>query len=384
MTAGKIVYGGKMKYICGNCIGENYLKKYINGNGFQDTCSYCQKKEIVMIFDEVIDIIKDGFLHFYEDPYNEHGREYVEYAEDVGCLYEAADLVSEYIDCEKAVFDDIVSRLCDQSWCKKEWTRFDTSEENKFTWETFKKLTKHELRFFFNLKKGFCEDEYVRYTQPNDMLKTILNISNRLKLFTILKKGTIIYRARAGEYLSKDDLCSPAPNQSIFPNRFNPAGISMFYGSDDINTSLLEIHQCSDCSVGQWELLQDLLIYDLTKFQFKDGKYYYNKFPSIFDDEKRKYYHDYKFILDFASDMSKKVTRNKSENIDYIPTQIITEYLKFNKKGLKGICYYSSINGQKNYCLFLDKETCLNGNLLEMIKSSYIDKPICLIKGTDP
>jgi hypothetical protein len=367
-----------MKYICGNCIGENYLKKYINRNGSQDTCSYCQKVNNVIEFNDVIEIANKGLSHFYDDPYNEYSREYAEYAEEAGFLYQAPDLVREYFDCEKAVYDDIVSRLPDQSWCKKEWTRFDASEENIFTWESFKKLTKHELRFFFNLKKGFCDDDNIGYTRPNDILKTILNISSRIKLFRELKKGTIIYRARSGEHLSKDELCSPAPCQSTYSNRFSPEGISMFYGSEDKNTSLLEIHQCSDCSIGQWKLLQDILIYDLTKFQFKDGKYSYREFPSIFDEKHRKYYYDYKFILDFSSDMSKEVNKNKHENIDYIPTQIVTEYLKLNKKDLKGICYYSSINGHKNYCLFLDKETCLKGNLIEMVNSYYINKPICL------
>jgi hypothetical protein len=162
-------------------------------------------------------------------------------------------------------------------------------------------------------------------------------------------------------------LCSPEPQQSKYSNRFSPAGISMFYGSADENTCMIEIGKTSNCSIGKWELLQDILIFDLTyKFNFDKGQYFYQKFPSIFDKNRRKYYHDYKFILDFASDISQKIIKNRSENIDYVPTQIVTEYLRLNKNNLKGISFFSVHNNKKNYCLFLDKKQCKNEKIMNV------------------
>ncbi|MCL2273279.1 MAG: hypothetical protein FWC19_10805 [Treponema sp.] len=147
----------------------------------------------------------------------------------------------------------------------------------------------------------------------------------------------------------------------------------MFYGSDDIKTCMIEIDKKNDCSIGKWEILEDIMVYDLTyKFFYSKGQYFYKNFPSIFDKDRRNYYHDYKFILDFASDICRKVIKNRDENIDYVPTQIVIEYFKLTIKSLNGISFFGAGNGQKNYCLFLNKKQCLDGSLIKMIDSFYV------------
>jgi hypothetical protein len=362
-----------MKLICSNCIVEDYIRKYIRENGKVDYCSYCKVKKKVIEFEKVVEIIEDGFSYIYDDPANGLGFIDGKYIEGTSELRDTFDLLIEYFDSEEKIFEDLVCCLPDHQWCKKDFYALDDSEENIATWNSFKNLTKYKFRYFFNIMNYFSNYGYSKYKNPNDILEEILEISNRLKLFSKVKKGTIIYRARSGKHTSSNELCSPAPHESIYSNRFSPAGISMFYGAVDEDTCLDEIGEKNDCSIGKWEVLQDILIYDLTyKFEFKNSKYFYNEFPSIFDDRHRKYYHDYEFILDFASDISEKVIKNKNENIDYIPTQIVTEYLKLNKKDLKGISYYSTISGQKNYCLFLDKQQCMSETIIKMVDSEYI------------
>jgi len=362
-----------MEYICLDCIGEEYLKYYIKKNGILNHCSYCKKQKKVIEFNEIIDMIERGLLFLYDDPVNGLGWEDGEYVEGASSVQDSYDLLSEYFNVKEEVFKDLNNYFSDHLWCKKDFYQLDESEESKFIWERFKYFTKYKIRFFFNNKNYFSEDKYSRYKTPNDLLNEIMKISNRIKLFTILKKGTIIYRARNEKYLSDDELCSPEPQQSIYSNRFSPAGISMFYGSADEDTCLAEIGTTSDYSIGKWETQRDILIFDLTyKFKIDCGKYFYTKFPSIFDTKRIKYYHDYKFILDFASDISQPIVKNRDENIDYVPTQIVTEYLKLHKSNLKGICYYSAINNKKNYCLFIDKSLCKTGTILKMVNSFYI------------
>jgi hypothetical protein len=361
-----------MDYICSNCIGEEYLKKYIRKNGIKNYCSYCSMKKEVIEFEKIIDIINDGLLYLYDDPVNGLGWENGEYIEGTSPIRNSYDLLGEYFDVDEKVFQNLNSFFSDNLWCKKDFYGLDDSEESFFTWKNFKDITKHKFRFFFNFN-SFSESEYSKYKKPNDILKEIMKISSRLGLFTILKKGTVLFRARSGYHLSLNELCSPAPQESLYSNRFSPAGISMFYGSGDETTCLREINKTTNCSIGQWELLQDMLIFDLTyKFQFDNGIYCFRNFPSIFDAERRRYYHDYTFILDFASDISKIVIKKKDENIDYVPTQIVTEYLKLHKNKLMGIRYYSTKNGQKNYCLFIDKKDCERGKILKMINSFYV------------
>jgi len=362
-----------MEYICLDCIGEEYLKYYIKKNGLLDYCSYCKKLKKVIEFKEILDIIESGLLFLYDDPVNGLGWEDGEYVEGTSRIQDSYDLLGEYFDVNEEVFKDINNYLSDHLWCKKDFYQLDESDESIFTWKSFKDFTKHKVRFFFNNINYFSKDSYSKYRSPNDMLKEIMNISNRIKLFTILKKGTIIYRARNGCHLLNNELCSPDPQQSIYSNRFSPAGISMFYGSADDDTCLVEIGKTDDCSIGKWETQRDILILDLTyKFKINYGRYFYTNFPSIFDAERRKYYHDYKFILDFASDISQPIVKNRDENIDYVPTQIVTEYIKLHKSNLKGICYYSAINNKKNYCLFINKKQCKTEAIIKMINSYYI------------
>jgi hypothetical protein len=357
-----------MKYICSNCLEEDYIRKYIVKNGSLNYCNYCKKKRKIIEFEKVVEIIESGFSSFYDDPINGLGRINGEWVSCTSGEQDTYDLLTEYFDYKEEVFEDLVSRLPEHLWCKKDFYDLDDSEENINTWKSFIDLTKYKFRYLFNtMNYG-----YNKYRNPIDILKEIMNISDRLKLFHKIKKGTIVYRAVSGYHTLKDELCSP-PIEKTCSNRFNPVGFSMFYGSADKDTCKEEIGIKKDYSVGIWEIQQDILIYDLTyKFKFKNGRYFYNKFPSIFDENNRKYYHYYKFILDFASDVSQKADKKKYEKIEYVPTQIITEYLKLNKKDLKGISYYSSINGNKNYCLFIDKQQCESEKIIKMVNSFYI------------
>ncbi len=119
-------------------------------------------------------------------------------------------------------------------------------------------------------------------------------------------------------------------------------------------------------TIGKWKTKKDLLILDLTKYFTYDvelNRYFYPEFPSIYDLGRRDKIFAYSFILKFASDISKKIEKDGMENIDYIPTQIVAEYFKkiesINNRYLDGICYYSSINGGKNYALFIEQNDCL-------------------------
>jgi len=70
--------------------------------------------------------------------------------------------------------------------------------------------------------------------------------------------------------------------------------------------------------------LKDIYILDLTTLPF---------IPSIF--EKNNLKHSLKFLYDFMNDFMKPVYKDNKENIEYVPTQIFTEYFKFLFKNNK-------------------------------------------------
>ena len=67
------------------------------------------------------------------------------------------------------------------------------------------------------------------------------------------------------------------------------------------------------------------------------------------------------FLKNFIQDLTKDISRNGQEHIEYIPTQIVTEYFRFqfNKRrkntDIRGFIYSSSKVEDKKACvLFYD------------------------------
>ena len=75
------------------------------------------------------------------------------------------------------------------------------------------------------------------------------------------------------------------------------------------------------------------------------------------------YYLEYKFLKKFHSEITQPITKNPG--IEYVPTQIFTEYIRFmSNKHIDGIMYKSSLTGKKNIVLFYDNNT--TADILEL------------------
>lgn len=85
-----------------------------------------------------------------------------------------------------------------------------------------------------------------------------------------------------------------------------------------------------------------------------------------------------RFLIDFIDDFSKPITRDDRSHIEYVPTQIVTEYFRHifrsnkNEK-LDGIIYPSSKKKDKSaIVIFADNSRCAN-------KALEYEKEILLI-----
>jgi len=359
------------KHICGYCIEEEYLQKYIKQNGDIDKCSYCEKTKKVCALDEILDLIVDGIKFVYDDPVNGLGFVDGEYVKGNGQIHNSYELLVDELGLGGSkAFEDILSHLPDNLWCKKEFYDFDLAEEKIYTWEYFVTQIKYNTRYFF-IKEKTGIQQSIRYKEPYYILDELANLIVNLDLIDNLKKDSIVFRVRKNgkneKYITPEELGTPKAEECIHSNRMSPAGIPMFYGSSTKETCLAELGNKKGLyTIGKWRIKKDLCILDLTKhFQFskRENRYFYPNFPNIFDQSRRETIYDYSFILSFASDLSKKLEKDSKENIDYVPTQIVAEYLRkvalFDQKHLDGICFYSSIDGGINYALFIEQKECL-------------------------
>ncbi|WP_100430358.1 RES family NAD+ phosphorylase [Flavobacterium sp. 1] len=80
-------------------------------------------------------------------------------------------------------------------------------------------------------------------------------------------------------------------------------------------------------------------------------------YPSAFDSKNNWQIETIHFLKDFIKDISKPIHDNIAI-IDYVPTQIVTEYIRFNPQlKIDGLIYPSSKDNEKeNYVLFMDHE----------------------------
>lgn len=361
------------KFVCPACIKEKYLSSYISEQGKVGFCDYCKHDDKVLPIGDIASLIEDGFDFLYKRQNNKE-----EVIENVTKDFplngsknfkDTCDLIKQWI---APVYIELSSDLFEviqyKTWFDDSKYYLNSGEKKHYTWDYFSYVVKHQTRYIFT---QVCHPlgSLFGYLQPSEILDVTLGLFTKFGLYTILPKDTIIYRARptkCDHNLPAKELGSPPAELCKQANRFSPAGISMFYGAEDKETCLLEIDE-QVAVIGKWSLTEEIKILDLTKC-ICAGR------PSIFDKKHRGDYHDYQYILDFKEDLSNPIERDGCEHYEYVPTQIVAEFLRVNEPDILGICIDSSINRHKNYTLFLDSDDCCKENKIKLISQEKINQ----------
>jgi hypothetical protein len=133
----------------------------------------------------------------------------------------------------------------------------------------------------------------------------------------------------------------------------NPAGIAYLYTAFDPITAAMEVGASRRAGatpfLAEFQLSKDVIVVDLTTLPPE---------PSIFDLDKLPLRQARSFIKAFSNSISQPVQKDGSEHIDYVPSQVVCEYLAqaFELEPgipLGGLIYKSAANpGGKNLVLF--------------------------------
>jgi hypothetical protein len=341
-------------FVCPNHIDDYAIKRHIVFNGRKGRCNYCKREKAKVVkFEFLMICISSGVNYLYDDAGNSmfyaseeggyHGANTFDSQElirdEVGLMVDNYELQK---DIENA-FDDSIT------WCERDPYGDREHESLYYDWSKFKDLVKHRTRYYFN-------NPGTVYEILNDVGRKV----DSLNLFKSVPVGSKLFRCRQHDtkeiIKSASQMASPPLKYAIYSNRMSPAGISMFYCAFNRETALKETIDVRDLSkssitVAQFQNKEELFLLDLTKLP---------KTPSIFDEDKRKDYSSIIFLGSFISDLSKDIKRDGKEHIEYIPTQIVTEYFRYayeemTKIAIDGIIYPSSKNKGKSACvLFMD------------------------------
>lgn len=337
--------------ICIDCISDDTLVQLVAKKGKGVECSYCRKhfsgldmKTFALIVDPYLrkflapgDMVPD-FSSSSDDWGGEiQEGEDLEYIiqEEVGIDYDPAkDLIEilQYLDPadsrdggEPFYSDDVAYIRADVEY-----------KSYHYGWNAFTESVKHDRRYFND--QGMRQLEALLGKSDNAKAR-------QLQIFEIGPGCAInkIYRARlpaSKDELFKwfndphDHLCPPLSDEAK-AGRMNAQGISVFYGALSEETAVAEVRPSvgSSAVVGMFNVTRKLKLLNLPLIDI-----YFS--GSIFD-------HDYedraaraRFLEDFHSIIAKPIQPSE-ELLEYIPTQIVAEYVS-NKLYFDGILYGSA------------------------------------------
>jgi hypothetical protein len=366
--------------LCSSHIDDKSIENFIRKNATKNLCGYCNKIKPVVELEELMEFMMIGILNFYDNAANYLGHDSIEF----GRTFFANELILDKIGLEinnKELLEDIINSIDDCEWCDPS-NYFDSEGDMLiYHWSYFKDVVKHKSRYLFPITTKFKTYEYKQ--NAYDIFKEIKTAVTRFKLISSLKVETKFYRVRQHSKGIKineaKQISSPPLEDAIYPNRMSPAGISMFYCAFDNKTAMLETINIKDkkrplYTSAVFKNKREIKVIDFTKLP---------PIPSIFDYKKFKDYYMICFLRDFVQDLSSNILHDNREHIEYVPTQIVTEYFRYpfnnnKKQEIEGIIYSSSKNKGMNSCvLFFDNKECEKE--LDFLKSELKTRRI--IKG---
>ena len=382
------------KFVCTSHFRNKYLQRYIRRNSHVGVCSYCRKSTAVLDMADFMEYVGTRITNFlgpiddenmylsssFLDKNEEEGipgwvergpylaPEDAMYYEDVEELMSDFDLTTD----DEKLNGDIAYCFNVNQWIRRDPITALMKDELMQSWQNFSYLVKTKMRYTF-----FRGDDYYIGSGFIPEFKTdiIAEVSALVRLLEdSIDIGTRLYRGRPEDnqapFTTFDSLTAP-PASAAKENRMSPYGISMFYGSFDNDTPIQEIKnyledKANIIYVGEFEITKKLKVINLCNIPIP------NFWMEDEDDWQR-----YAFLHNFHSQISKLLDKNDSK-LEYIPSQVFCEYLRFIQKAkdgdaYDGIVYSSSLTGKKNIALFYDNKASADILNLKNVKVSKID-----------
>lgn len=393
---GRIVPGEiHNKSVCADHFDSTYLQNYINENGKTGKCSYCGKYHKVLSMPDFAQLVRKKIESEFEDVDNaglptERSyfdddderipglKRFVGYTvpsnakcyDDTEEVLEAIDLFPE----PAALYNDLLEALPAHAWINSDPFIISGDEELSLHWSNFEEMIKHRQRFTFWTREEFRGVPSVYDNCLMDILHELGSLIHGADLCKKQEIDELIYRARPIKEdtpLEFKEITSP-PDDVASQGRMSPAGISMFYGTYDEETARLECSSNHDGKgrflIGCFHAKHPLLILDLTDIS-----------KPLFWEQDRKYREKLTFLNSFSKEISKPIKLDNRIHIEYVPTQVFTEYLRYvfkyhGKKTLDGVKYRSSINGKPCIVLFYNQKESEKIVELEVVEDNVYEK----------
>lgn len=335
------------EFVCHNCIGEESIKAEIKSEGSLAQCTFCARSTECFPIDELALRVDEVFQENYQVAQYSARFDVGEYADNI--VFEMLETDIEVAQAILRVLDQTDWRdqangavpfyADDEKYIQIEMP----SIEHSSMWEEFCHSIKHVARFFDDQAVDYLGaifaniDQHTTFAGETAIREIDLDIADRF-----------VYRARMADrlpdllriYLNPHIELGPPPEDRATAGRMNPTGIPVFYGSLARDTCVAELRPPIGALAvtGQFELVRSIKVIDLTVLDRKLAEI------SMFHSDYRRDADQKRFLLDFHREIRKPILPHQQE-LDYLPTQAVAEYLAL-KSGLDldGIVFSSAVS----------------------------------------
>ena len=357
------------KTICVECVKDPFLENIVLNNAISNRCSYCDKRyrsPKAASYNIVMHTIYDGIYKYYGDafsvnlPYSE--GEWLFEANYIGdILIKFNPGWCEEFSCDIENSADPFQHLVPHA--NNNWLEIPENEVLMFSWDSFKDQVLYKTRYLF-LNEPIDEINDEQIIPVSQMLNALEDLCIEFNLIKKIRKNSLFYRVRSqlkDELFSEFNHMGVAPQKIASAGRMNPGGIPYFYIADSALTAKLEVIKDQEYwSYATFKLKKDIEVIDFSNLP---------KIPSIFDVRKFNSRQKLIFLYDLVADMSKPVGPNEKDRIEYIPTQVVSEFFRYRfKPKVKGIRYKSVKNVEGINIAFFESENEKIKDFFELLK----------------
>lgn len=322
-----------MSYVCPECFDEIVLKRRVKelraASKTTSKCRFHQSRkgipveQVAELFDPVIRATHSvGDYDWNGEP---EGDDLAQVVLELGEMddYDAAKLVARALieadpylpqDGEEPFFSDEYGYVTSPGTYGAHYS---------VLWDRFRKSILHSARFFnegaSTALQEIFEDVHRQHSVEGPVVYTIGPHTS----------AKAVYRARLADDQNLRKILenpwielSVPPEGMRKPGRMNASGIGVFYGAFDRETCVAELRPPvgETVAVGQFSLLRELCVLDLTRFAAPQ------KHKSNFAKYQIKRNEQWSFLQRFRRAISLAVLDSKSY-LDYVPTQVVAEYI---------------------------------------------------------
>lgn len=335
--------GSSSQRVCAHCFEDADLIDRIESYDEQTDCDFCGKDDAPTApFGEIAEHIKARLEAFYgkaaeQLPFESREGGYQ------GDWSDTHDLLVEDVglglprDDSGALLEALVDEIGENAWCEYDWLSLEPDESWRSSWEAFCEVVKHDRRFFFHDVGG--RDLHPDDRSPARFFHELGALIDAQDLVQTVDPGLQLFRARVRDpgqqFVSAADLGPPPANCALQSNRMNPPGIPMFYGAELAELATAETRG-KQVSIGQFESTRSIRILDLAHLP---------PVPGFFSEAHRTELFAIAFMTQFSDLIIQPVDRDDRTQLDYIPTQVFTEFLRdyeFEGGKIDGIKYRSA------------------------------------------